>query len=257
MGETALTRCRAMRRLLTATAAAAAAAAALLAGPAMAQGNPYQLGMEYCGMIKNGISRDKAWDYLVSSYVKRSPSALNSGDPYAPWSPMNTFGGAIGSGITAGISAGIELRAMKSDIQAVVNANCPEGAEYTAEATETTQPQTVPASNPTTHGDYTNEGGIGIGFEGKDCPNKKTCNSYWIAAFAEGGPAQLDGRMRVGDRILEVDNQPAKGKTPNEIRDLIGGKVGTYVVILIEASGKAAPVTLKRVATSTLKRISK
>ena len=254
MGEDALSRCHPMRRLLTAIATAAAA---LLAEPAMAQGNPYQLGMEYCGMVKNGISRNKAWDYLVSSYVKRSPSTLNSGDPYAPWSPMNTFGGAIGSGITAGISAGIELRAMKSDIQAVVNASCPEGAEYTAEATETNQPQTGPASNPTTYGNYTNEGGIGIGFEGKDCPNKKACNSYWIAAFAEGGPAQLDGRMRVGDRILEVDNQPAKGKTPNEIRDLIGGKVGTYVVILVEVSGKPVPVTLKRVATSTLKRVFK
>ena len=112
----------AMRYLLTATAAAA-----LLAGPAMGQGNPYQLGMEYCGMVRNGISRKKAWDYIVSSYVRSSPSALNSGDPYAPWSPMNSLGGAIGSGIAAGMRAGMELRAMKSDLQAVISANCPEG----------------------------------------------------------------------------------------------------------------------------------
>jgi len=113
-----------MRRLI---ATIAAAAAALLAEPAMAQGNPYQLGMEYCGMVRNGISGKKAWDYIVSSYVRSSPSALNSGDPYAPWSPMNSLGGAIGSGIAAGIRAGMELRAMKSDLQAVISANCPEG----------------------------------------------------------------------------------------------------------------------------------
>lgn len=95
----------------------------LMQAPAVAQANPYQIGMEYCGMVKNGISRGNAWDYVIKSYVTNSS---NSGDPYAPWSPTRTFGGAIGSGLASGIAAGFQLRAMRGDIQAVINSNCPE-----------------------------------------------------------------------------------------------------------------------------------
>lgn len=95
--------------------------------------NPYQIGMEFCGMVKNGISRDKAWNYVVSSFANSSPYGLNRGDPYAPWSPTSTFGGAIGAGLASGIATGFQLRAMKGDIQAVINSNCPESSQSPAE----------------------------------------------------------------------------------------------------------------------------
>ena len=34
---------------------------------AQVQLNPYQVGMEFCNMVKSGISRDKAWDYIVEN----------------------------------------------------------------------------------------------------------------------------------------------------------------------------------------------
>ena len=74
------------------------------------------------------MSRKKAWEYVISSYANTSPYGLNRGDPYAPWSPTCTFGGAIGSGIASGIAMGLQLRSMKGDIQRVINTNCPGGS---------------------------------------------------------------------------------------------------------------------------------
>ena len=34
---------------------------------AVAQMNPYQIGMQYCQMVQNGVSSKKAWDYVISS----------------------------------------------------------------------------------------------------------------------------------------------------------------------------------------------
>lgn len=98
--------------------------------PVRAQMNPYQIGMEFCGMVNNGVSRKKAWNYVISSYVNSSPFGVNRGDPYAPWSPTRTLGGAIGSGLASGIAAGMQLRSMKGDIEAVIDSNCPEGVQW-------------------------------------------------------------------------------------------------------------------------------
>ncbi len=108
--------------------------------------NPYQIGMEFCGMVNNGVSRKKAWNYVVSSYVNSSPFGVNRGDPYAPWSPTQTLGGAIGSGLASGIAAGMQLRSMKGDIEAVINSNCPEGVQLNpAEQTAVHSPMTNPS----------------------------------------------------------------------------------------------------------------
>lgn len=106
----------------------------LLSTPARSQMNPYQIGMEFCSMVSNGVSRKKAWNYVVSSYVNSSPFGVNRGDPYAPWSPTRSIGGAIGSGLASGIAAGMQLRAMKGDIEAVINSNCPEGMQWSPSA---------------------------------------------------------------------------------------------------------------------------
>jgi len=93
--------------------------------PAMAQMNPYQIGMQYCQMINSGMSRKKAWDYSIQSYANTSSYGVNQGDPFAPWSPTRSLGGAIGSGIASGLTMGLQLRGMKGDIQKVINSNCP------------------------------------------------------------------------------------------------------------------------------------
>ena len=95
--------------------------------PVEAQMNPYQIGMQYCQMVNSGMSRDRAWDYVIQTYSNTSPYGLNRGDPYAPWSPTRTLGGAIGSGLASGLMLGMQLRGMKNDIERVVNQNCPAG----------------------------------------------------------------------------------------------------------------------------------
>lgn len=97
------------------------------ASPALAQPDPYQIGMQYCQMRDSGVSDEKAWDYIIKGYASASPYGVNRGDPYAPWSPTRTLGGTIGSGIASGIAMGMQLRAMKGDIQQVINSNCPNG----------------------------------------------------------------------------------------------------------------------------------
>ena len=89
--------------------------------PLEAQMNPYQIGMQYCQMVNSGMSRDRAWNYVVQTYSNTSPYGLNQGDPYAPWSPTRTLGGAIGSGLASGLMLGMQLRGMKNDIERVVN----------------------------------------------------------------------------------------------------------------------------------------
>jgi len=115
--------------------------------PAIAQTDPYSIGMQYCQMVNNGIERNKAWDYVISNYANASPYGVNSlygrSDPFAPWSPTRTMPGALGSGIGAGLASGIamgmQLRRMKGDIQAVINQNCP-GSEAAAPSNATQKP---------------------------------------------------------------------------------------------------------------------
>lgn len=104
--------------------------------PATAQMNPYQIGMQYCQMVNSGMSRKKAWDYSIQSYANTSPYGVNQGDPFAPWSPTRSFGGAIGSGIASGLAMGLQLRGMKGDIQKVINSNCPNSGSFGGQKSE-------------------------------------------------------------------------------------------------------------------------
>ena len=96
---------------------------------AQVQLNPYQVGMEFCNMVKSGISRDKAWDYIVENIATGATNNAfsSSGDRYAPWSPNRTIGGSLGQGIGIGISQGIivgsQLKKMKPDIERVIASN--------------------------------------------------------------------------------------------------------------------------------------
>lgn len=112
---------------------------------AEAQLNPYQIGMQYCQIVNSGLSRKKAWNYVIESYASSSPydssRLLNRGDPYAPWSPNNSLGGlagsAIGAGLASGIAIGMQLRRMKPDIEKVIQNNCPAG--YSRPSTSTSE----------------------------------------------------------------------------------------------------------------------
>jgi len=100
---------------------------------------------------------------------------------------------------------------------------------------------------------YKTPGVIGIGF---DCisngqPSTSYCEEVFIRGLAKGGAAEKDGRIRRGDKLLEVNGQRVKGKTHNEISLLIGGDPGTYVLVVIDAEGFQRPITLLREKAAT------
>ena len=132
-----------MRRILLAALFLTAAS------PAIAQIDPYQIGMQYCQLRDSGMSHDKAWGYVINTYANTSPYGVNRGDPYAPWSPTRTLGGAIGSGLASGMAMGFQLNAMKGDIQQVINSNCPYGS--LRRPTAKPEPASSPSGNDWLH----------------------------------------------------------------------------------------------------------
>jgi hypothetical protein len=234
-----------MRRLLITTAAAL-----LTCQPSFAFGDPVEAGVAaWCGARSRGASVDEANQQLRSTMA-------------AQYTMSTGFAAAL-----VGILG--NRQGMQSQIEYRISRDCPE-YKYGENPVQQNQPrQEEVVQNDTNHSKsglastekvettgYLHEGGIGIGFDcvinGKQYLGAKPCDSFMIRWLADGGPAQIDGRMRVGDTILEIDNQLAKGKTSKEIVALIGGKANTYVIIIIEASGKSVPIMLKRAPTSTM-----
>lgn len=56
----------------------------------------------------------------------------------------------------------------------------------------------------------------------------------------ENFPAHKSGLL-AGDRILEVDGQPAKNKSTDEVSKVLKGEPGTFLNLLIEREGEAEP----------------
>ncbi len=69
-----------------------------------------------------------------------------------------------------------------------------------------------------------------------------------IAKIMDSKPASKDGRLRVGDKILEVNGRKIKNISLEEVVKLIGGEPGSYVTILVE--GNPVPITIQRVSKS-------
>ncbi len=60
----------------------------------------------------------------------------------------------------------------------------------------------------------------------------------------EGFPAQKNGLI-AGDKILEVDGQSAKGKSTEEVSNILKGEPGTSITILIERLNADEPVEIE------------
>lgn len=73
---------------------------------------------------------------------------------------------------------------------------------------------------------------FGIGAQLKD-----NFNGLTIVHLLEGGPAILGNELKVGDRIIAVDNQPIIGMEIVEAVELIRGKEGTKVLLTVLRPG--------------------
>lgn len=77
---------------------------------------------------------------------------------------------------------------------------------------------------------------------------------YKIMKIVEGGPADLDGRLKAEDQIVAINGEPVVGMDINDVVDRIRGEAGTEVILTIlrsQEEGKASEVqtieiTLKR-----------
>lgn len=119
-----------MRQLI----AAVASGALLVSTIQPAEANAYNIGMQWCQMVRSGMNASESWKMIVNDYASGQGTMLDRGDPYAPWSPTRTWSGAIGAGVGAGIAGGLmaafNLNRMKSDITKTTDANCPEFGLY-------------------------------------------------------------------------------------------------------------------------------
>lgn len=67
-------------------------------------------------------------------------------------------------------------------------------------------------------------------------------NRYVIIAEPyEGSPAQRNGIM-AGDKIVEIDGKPMKGKNTDDVSKMLKGTPGTDVRVLIERAGESKPL---------------
>lgn len=63
----------------------------------------------------------------------------------------------------------------------------------------------------------------------------------YISDPYEGLPAQCND-VRAGDKILSVDGQDCKGKTTQEVSNLLRGKANTIVKLVLERPGESKPI---------------
>ncbi|QNI65698.1 PDZ domain family protein [Synechococcus sp. A15-44] len=216
-------------------------------------------------MVKSGISREKAWDYIIENIATGATNnQFSRSDPYAPWSPSRSIGGSLGQGIGIGITQGImvgsQLKKMRPDIERVIAANCPIGGSVRNYPSN----QTKPSADDPWKKEYssqeplrkaTTKGVIGIGvkcaysaqkvkkLQPDELRNAKS-DDCRVVRIVKNTPAYKDGRLRVGDKILEVNGQKVKQITQEELSKLIGGEPGTYATILVD--GNSRPITIQR-----------
>lgn len=77
---------------------------------------------------------------------------------------------------------------------------------------------------------------------------------FVISKIVEGGPAAKSGLIKIDDQLLEIDNMPLRDKSLNEATEMLRGKNGTKVSLLLKRSmnenglltTKTLPVLLTR-----------
>ena len=81
---------------------------------------------------------------------------------------------------------------------------------------------------------------------GEEITNNTKSNDCYVAWIYKGFPADLDGRLKKGDRITFVNGVKIEDISLDEAMRLISGRIGTNVNIQVK--GKYGPIQLERVA---------
>lgn len=70
-------------------------------------------------------------------------------------------------------------------------------------------------------------------------------SGFSIMDVATGGPAEEAGLM-VGDLLIEVEGQDVRGMTTSQVRDLVRGEEGTFVVMTVLRKGERTSCSVER-----------
>mmetsp|Transcript_11314 Transcript_11314/g.17800 ORF Transcript_11314/g.17800 Transcript_11314/m.17800 type:complete len:158 (+) Transcript_11314:2-475(+) len=79
--------------------------------------------------------------------------------------------------------------------------------------------------------------GVGIVFR----EDKTRGNGLFVVALAAGGPAQCSGKIRAGQKLLEIDGKDVSTKSAAEIAPIILGPAGTRVVLKLQSAQEHYP----------------
>ena len=150
---------------------------------------------------------------------------------------------------------------MRDSMAYLIQKQCPEF--YSASGAPSTSPSQVQQEPMTLKKEMFRpgtKGVVGVGFR-CEMPSSVASKPGWadyksdrcfVYQVFEGTPAFADGRMRVGDQILEVNGTRIAQTSTNELQRLISGDAGTYVTIVVQSGGREIPVTIKRKPVDSL-----
>ena len=98
-----------------------------------------------------------------------------------------------------------------------------------------------------THMEHMNNAYVGIGVT---ISGTEDGNGVEILKVETNGPAQEAG-IQVGDLIVGVEGQAVKDMTTTELRNLVRGKEGTFVVLTMNRAGKIFELSVERRTVET------
>eukprot|EP00802_Teleaulax_amphioxeia_P001668 Tamp_01670.p1 GENE.Tamp_01670~~Tamp_01670.p1 ORF type:complete len:1639 (-),score=327.70 Tamp_01670:137-4411(-) len=84
--------------------------------------------------------------------------------------------------------------------------------------------------------------GIGVGLQLENNPELP----FFVTEIDTNGPAGMDGRMRVGDVLLRVQDTNVSGMTTNQVTDLVRGEPGSVVSLTLSRAEFSAEETRLR-----------
>ena len=97
----------------------------LIAGffsPIAVKANPYQMGMQWCQMVRSGMDAAASWNMIKEAYINGSFEPISSS--------YRGLSDGIANDFAAGLNAAMNLNKFQPDIIRTTDANCPEYGLY-------------------------------------------------------------------------------------------------------------------------------
>ena len=86
--------------------------------PIPAKANPYQMGMQWCQMVRSGMDPAASWNMIKTAYIEGSFEPISSS--------YRGLSDGIANDFAAGFGAAMNLNKFAPDIIRTTDANCPE-----------------------------------------------------------------------------------------------------------------------------------